>query len=212
MAFASQVSAQNCPDFFRFVDFGIVGHDGVMYRGGATFRAESLSGSPLLLREETKCLPVNDIASDGHGNPIPVVRSVTYNPSRTGMDLGSLQVTAIKDTQTFAEMNAAKHLKRLNKSNLIITRGENFLCATSSTPAEISCQLVSPYPNNIALVIYCDDLKCTMPALALTDTLAAVATWTSPHGTLKSPEVTARAISDKVMKIHDFLKPLSSIL
>jgi hypothetical protein len=32
--FAGQASAQNSPDFYRFVDFGIESNDGIMHRGG----------------------------------------------------------------------------------------------------------------------------------------------------------------------------------
>ena len=45
--FASQANAQSCPDYYRFVDFGLKGNDGVIYRGGPTFRAENLSGELL---------------------------------------------------------------------------------------------------------------------------------------------------------------------
>ena len=36
---AQQASAADCPPFYRFVDFGVEGPDGVLRRGGTIFRA-----------------------------------------------------------------------------------------------------------------------------------------------------------------------------
>ena len=209
---ASQASAQNCPDFFRFVDFGLEGRDGAISRGGPIFRAESLSGQPLLLRDRTECLGVREVSVDGRGNPIPVVTSIQYSPEKTNIDLTELRVAVVDDTETAAEKNARIHRAGLKQSDTEITRGANFFCASFKESLEMSCQLESPYPGNIALVVYCDALQCTMPVLAIDEQILVSAVWASGGSFLSDPATAGPDIFDKIQRIHDFLGPLSSAL
>ncbi|MEP5731668.1 MAG: hypothetical protein ABJL67_20090 [Sulfitobacter sp.] len=209
MLFAGVVNAQNCPDFFRFVDFGLEGHDGVIYRGGPIFRAESLNGSPLLLRDRTKCRAIRDIASDGHGNPIPVVTSINYDPVKTGIDLSELQLSLVEDAAGSAEQNALAHRAVLDRSETERVQGPNFICARHQKDDTISCQLVSPYPGNIALVIYCTAWVCEMPVLAVYEQIQIGAKWPSNITLVNDLNTAGMAISDKVQKIYTFLDPLS---
>lgn len=210
MLCATAASADDCPDFYRFVDFGIEGGDGVIYRGGPVLRAESFAGDPILLNAQTKCLPVRDISADGHGNPIPVVTAVNYDPAQTDIDLSDLRVMIAQDAEAMAEKNASAHRATLENADAMVTQGEDFLCARSKGSDDLSCQLVSPYPGNIALVVYCDASHCRMPALAITERLVVAAVWDSNADIVSAPETAGPLIIGKVQQIHDFLDPLSS--
>ena len=209
---ASQVPAQTCPDFYRFVDFGLKGSDGGVYRGGPTFRAEGFGGQALLLASQTACLDVQDVAKDGRGNPIPVVTRIAYDPEETGIDLTELYVGVAEDIEALAENNARLHRDWQSESDAELTRGPNFLCVRSGTLGEISCQLESPYPGKAALVVYCDARDCTMPVMAISDRLHAIARWDSAESLMNDPHTLGASILDKVQSIHDFLEPLSSDL
>jgi len=43
LSFITSSNAQTCPDYYRFVDFGLEDDSGVMYRGGTLLRAEGFS-------------------------------------------------------------------------------------------------------------------------------------------------------------------------
>lgn len=210
--FASQAKAQDCPDFYRFVDFGLKGSDGMIYRGGPLFRAEGFSGEPLLLTDRTVCLPVRETSKDGPGNPIPVVESIAYDPSKGALDLSVLTVSTLDNAAAQAEANAAVHVARLEQTDAIVMRGTHFLCASVIEPFALSCQLASPYPGNIALVIYCDDLRCTMPAMAASERLLVSAAWASDVSYKSTPENAGDEIHRIVLQIHDFLDQLTSTL
>ena len=126
--FASHALAEDCPRFYRFVDFGIEGDDGVIYRGGPAFRVEGFDGHLLVHATRTQCLGVRDVLADGHGNPIPVVASIDYDPVRTGADLIALRVAKADDLRTVAEENAAAHRANLEQVGAVETRGESSLC------------------------------------------------------------------------------------
>lgn len=207
----NSANAQNCPDFYRFVDFGIKANDGLFYRGGTVFRAEGFEGQALLLSRETKCRDVRDISKDGHGNPIPVVTSINYDPGKTGIDLNELRLSRVDDTKIAAEKNADLHQQSLEYPDIVSTRGPNFLCASEKQQA-LSCQLVSPYPGYIPLVVYCDFERCKMPVLAVSETLQVSASWDIGAKLSNSPEMLGTEISNKAQQIHDFLKPLSAAL
>lgn len=206
---AGQAKAEDCPDFYRFVDFGLIAQDGEVYRGGPTFRAESLEGSPLLVMDRTECRPIQDISTDGHGNPIPIVTQIHYKPERTGMDLTELSLRAVDRNAAEAEKNASAHRAGLAQSDTATMRGADFLCAHTSTDDTISCQIVSPYPGNIALVVYCDARQCNMPGMAIKERIMAGAVWPRLPATLENPEKTGSHISEKIRQIYDFLDPLS---
>ena len=141
-------SAFTCPDFFRFVDFGQTDHDGIVYRGGSFFRAEDFDGTALLHIERTECLDVTDIGKDGHGNPIPVVVSIHYNPDNLPADFAELNVRSLEDATAAAEESAERHRTRLQQPDIETTRGENYLCLTDNTKELFSCQVTSPFAEN----------------------------------------------------------------
>lgn len=198
--------AEDCPDFFRFADLGLVDSDGQVRRGGPIFRGESLEGTSLIDREATECRPVQDLTSDGHGNPIPVVTRLTYSVDRLDIDLSALHVSYAEDIRGLAREALRPHLARLDSMGEI--RGTSSICATSSD--QISCQVVSPYPGNIDLVVYCDMAVCRMPVLAASDHVAISATWAVDEAFLKETETAGPSISAKVQAIHAFFLPLTS--
>lgn len=205
-----QAQAQSCPDFFRFVDFGLEARDGTLHRGGTILRAESFEGEPLLLREKTLCRAVQEVSKDGPGNPIPVVSSIDYDPAKTGIPLIELRILSVKDATAQAEENAAAHRAALDRPDTEITRGSNFLCAAQPEPGTLSCQLLSPYPGNAPLVVYCDALRCEMPGLAINTRLLARAAWTNASAGAGSAEAAGTDILSTLEQIHGFLTPLSS--
>lgn len=210
VVFQAHASAEDCPDFFRFVDFGLKAQDGTINRGGPTYRAEGFDGEALLIRDLTVCRAALELAVDGRGNKIPVVTSVSYSPEKTGIDLAQLRLVAVEDAASETERNAADHRARLERPDTVTTQGSTHLCASIVSPPTTSCQLVSPFGGNLALVIYCDAGECRMPALAVRDQIIATATWLPSPAAMSNPEALAAEIADRVQQIHDFLAPLSS--
>ena len=204
-------SAGTCPDFFRFVDFGIEGDDGVVYRGGSLFRAEGFDGTMLLKLSHTKCLPVQETAKDGRGNPIPVVTSIHYIPELTAIDITELSVKVVNSANDLAEKNAERHRTSLKQADATVTRGENYLCANDVNKKSLSCQVVSPYPGNTALVVYCDAKQCTMPVLAVDNQIIVNAAWPRTPDSGGNGDLTGSEIIDITSQIHDFLSPLTSL-
>ena len=127
LSLAPEAQAESCPDFFRFADFGLTDQEGRVVRGGPIFRGQSFEGRTLFDRAQAVCRKVANIASDGHGNPIPVVAKISYDVSRTGLELSTLDVTYAKDTPQAALENARQH-----RQNLVGTspmKGPASLCA-----------------------------------------------------------------------------------
>lgn len=205
-------NAQSCPDYYRFVDFGLEDNKGTLYRGGTLLRTEGFSAEALLLENLTQCLDVKDVAKDGHGNPIPVVKSINYLPEIIGTELNELRVSRVKNTQELATKNAVNHQSNLKNNNNTSTKGENFVCVTQKTNSHLSCQLVSPYPGNITLVVYCDSQKCNMPVYAINKELMISASWMNSDALLNNPLRAGSEFIAKVQQIFDFLKPLSAEL
>lgn len=212
LGLATPSNAQSCPDYYRFVDFGLEDKNGVMYRGGTLLRAEGFAAEALLLENLTKCREVRDLAKDGHGNPIPVVESINYIPEIVGTELNELRLSRIKDTRAAANNNAETHLANVQNADNVTTKGDNFVCVKPKSANMISCQLVSPYAGNISLVVYCDVNRCNMPVLAINEELIINASWNSNDALLKNPQEAGSQSAAKVQQIHDFLKPLSATL
>ncbi len=207
---AGRASAEGCPAFFRFVDFGLEARDGSIHRGGALFRAEGFDGQALLLLEKTQCLAVAEVSKDGRLNPIPVVTDIHYDPPKAGLDVIALGVRSVTDMQALADVNATPHTASLAASGAKVTRGPDFLCVDHPGQGRASCQLASPYPGKIALVVHCDAEMCDMPLLAIDGQLAISAQWTT--SLTARPEELGREISQKIQAIHGFLTPLSSLV
>lgn len=202
--------ASTCPAFFRFVDFGQTGRDGVVYRGGSFFRAEGPDGTPLLSRERTECLPVTDLGKDGRGNPIPVVQSIHYKPEVLPAGIEALRVSAFTNAIVAAEESAVRHHTRLQQPGIKTIRGDNYLCLTDDTKALLSCQVVSPYADNAALVAYCEGGHCRMPLMVVDSRIAVSAVW-SRRDSDDSSDAGAADVVDRIGGIHTFLSPLISL-
>lgn len=207
---AGSASAAACPEFFRFVDFGQSGKDGIAYRGGSHFRGQSLEGETLLQLGRTECVDVAETGKDGRGNPIPVVSRIHYDPAHIPVALTALSVAAFDNTTSAAEEGAEPHRRRLERSDTDIERGSNYLCAAEPAEKSFSCQVVSPFLENTALIVYCAGSQCDMPMLVIDNQLAVSATWDWP-GAIGDNEHAAADIVDKIEKIHSFLNPLASV-
>lgn len=206
----SQARAGDCPGFYRFVDFGLEAADGTIHRGGPTYRAEGFDGQALLIRDLTLCRQVRDLSVDGRGNPVPVVESVNYDPEKTGIDLKELRLKTVSDIVAETERAAAEHRSRLEQDGSVVTTGATYLCAGLSGPDDLSCQLVSPFGGNLALVVYCTRVECRVPALAVKANIIAQAVWVPSEAAVKSPAALASEIAERLGQIHGFLNPLSA--
>ena len=208
--FAGPAIAQACPDFYRFVDFGLIGQDGEIYRGGLVFRAEGFEGQHLLALSQTKCLDVQYISEDGHGNPIPVVTSVNFVPEVTKADLTDLQISVVDDAEAAAERNSVAHRAAAEKFDQRIVRGADFLCVPAEDTSGLSCQVRPPLSGNAPLIVYCEATKCDMPVLALDKRVVVSSSWSIEQSGLEDTEAAGVDISEKVKQIFGFLEPLTS--
>jgi hypothetical protein len=202
-ALAGHASAQDCPNRYRFVDFGLQNRDGVMRRGGTIFRAFDGQGADLLIPERSICVKVADLATDGRALPIPVVSNIWIDLEKAPTGLTGLQLKAVEDVVAAAEANAELHLAKLNQPDITITRGQSFLCASEAGTPGLSCQLLSPYGGNAPLVVYCDAQSCTMPILGRDEQLIIGSSW---HRVAVDPKAVGVEIAERVQGIHDFLE------
>jgi hypothetical protein len=201
--FATHANATPCPTDYRFVDFGLEGRDGILRRGGTIFRAFTPDGTRLLIRDRSVCREVEEMSVDGRALPIPVVSRIAVDTDIAALEVADLQIMVLQDTITSAEANAAEHRTRLAQTGATITRSQDFLCVSGTETGALSCQVVSPYENNAALVIYCDAQECEMPILVRDDQLGISAKW-RPSKT--DPDALGHDISDRIQRIHDFLE------
>ena len=202
-SFIRQANAEACPPKYRFVDFGRESSDGVIRRGGTIFRAFDAGGTLLLVPEGTTCRAVEEMSKDGRLLPIPVVTGIAIDLEVAGPDVSDLRLTALADVAAAAERNAALHRDRLTQTGTITTRGTSFLCAAVPENDTVSCQLVSPYEGNAALVVYCDAQRCQMPVLVRDPQLSISAIW---RRGASDPEALGPEITEKIQRIHDFFE------
>ena len=131
---------------------------------------------------------------------------------RAALDLVELRVRSLEDSHAAAEESAATHRQRLDQSDDNIGRGDAFLCAGIKADQSFSCQVVSPYEGNAALVIYCTTMQCEMPVMAINQQLAVSATWDrEPDANDEAIEDAGVAVVNKVAEIHNFLEPITSL-
>ena len=204
---ATMAKAEECPDFYRFVDFGLVAGDGETYRGGPVFRAEDLDGQILLRGGLTTCQNITDVAKDGHGNPIPVVSGISFDTAKAGLDLTRLDVSLVGDVKGAALMPAQKHEIAMAGSDARVVRGADFLC--EGLDGSVSCQVSSLMVQDVSLIAFCDADTCTLPVIALNPRIAASAVWHHARSLNDAAEIGAE-ISAKVRAIHAFLTPITS--
>ena len=208
---AGGAAAQSCPDFYRFVDFGLKGQDGIIYRGGTLLRAENTNREALLLTERTTCLDVTILAKDGRGNPVPVVSSINYDPAKTGLDLDELQVASEQNVQIVAEGLAEKHRDYVARAGNKRFQGAQYLCVPVST-SEVSCQIVSPFEGTIPLIATCVVGECVLPAFGINAQLMVRASWSVAPSMMSDPMRVGEDVSKMVQQIYGFLAPLSASL
>lgn len=208
---AGSAAAQACPEFYRFVDFGLQGQDGIMYRGGTLLRAENTNREALLLRERTTCLDVAILAKDGFGNPVPVVSSINYDPAKIGLPLGELRVTGGLNVQAIAQELAEDHRTHVARAGSDRFQGAQFLCVPMAASG-VSCQIVSPFGGSIPLIATCDGGQCVLPAYGISTQLMVRASWSVAPSVIDDPNDVGQEVSKMVQQIHDFLAPLSASL
>lgn len=202
---AGQAAAQTCPDFFRFVDFGIVGYGGSVERGGTMFRMEK-DGTPTYQNGSGVCRDVASLLTDGRGQKIPVVDKVGYLPELVAPQLTQLSaMRALRPASRMAEENAFAHQSAQALPDAERVTGADHLCIRSADTRTqtISCEVVNPFDPAYPLVIYCDALTCTMPVLAIDDVIILTADWERSPGA--SLAAVGQANADIVAAIHAFI-------
>lgn len=207
---ASQSFAQSCPDFYRFVDFGLVDREGVMVRGGVILRAEDFDGSYLILAARSECTDVYDLAKDGRGNPVPVVSEVSFDPEQIGLFLTRLRVATAPDTAILAEQNRAAHASRLTQTNATVVQGPDYVCVQIKDETDTSCQFAAGFQADFPLVVYCDAALCSMPVMAITDRIFVQAEWPSVTAQITDLDGVAAQNLAQLTRIQNLLEPLFS--
>jgi hypothetical protein len=202
LLFTTQAHAGGCPDFFRFVDFGLQDQSGDIHRGGLLFRAFNSEGEHLLRSQGTDCRAVDFLAKDGRALEIPVVSRINVDPALAALDINTLHLTAVSSSFELAEANAASHRAGLTTTGAEITKGANFLCVGTKSSPDLSCQVASPYANDAALVVYCDAMQCEMPVLARDAEVSVSATWDRSSMDALQTGVNA---TNRIQQIYDFL-------
>ncbi|MCF2904745.1 hypothetical protein L0666_07080 [Octadecabacter sp. CECT 8868] len=207
---ASVVAAESCPDFYRFVDFGLQDNDGILYRGGPLLRAENFAEDRLLLEEQTECLSVWPTLTDGRGNPMPVVSTIAYDPAAVDAGITELKVRTVEGTTAAATQSATAYRRRLEEPDATVTRGDTFVCVETAQTQHFACQLVSPYDTDAPLIVYCHNHSCQLPVLAMDDRIFMSARWETDVDYINDPAAGAASMSEIVQDIYDFMSPLSS--
>ncbi|TFL19824.1 hypothetical protein [Jannaschia formosa] len=200
---AAPAQAEECPGFYRFVEFGLLDRDGMLRPGGTVLRGIDAEGAPILRTDATVCQAIQGVRRDGPGNPIPIVSEVAFDPALLPLDLGALRLSAHDDLAALTERIAAPHRAALAGAEPVT--GPDFLCV--SGPAVESCQLASPYGPDFPLVVYCDDAGCEMPALAYDDRIAVSARWDRQATT---PEELGPEIRSRIEALRAFLAAQSN--
>jgi hypothetical protein len=203
IALAQPASANDCPASYRFVDFGVEGEDGEIRRGGTIFRAFNADGTRILVLEQSICRTVTSVSIDGRALPIPVVSTVSINPSLADLDLTTLELRTANDAFLAANINAVSHRGNIGKPGAVLSRGQDYVCVGFVEVDDISCEFLSPYGNRAALVIYCNTQHCEMPALARDAQLVVSAVWRRDAA---EPDAVAQEIRAKVDRVRDFLE------
>lgn len=184
------------------MEFGLEDRAGITRPGGTLFRVVGIEGNHLLETDRSSCLAVDQIHSDGHAHPIPVVSEVTYRAQLVSAAFDEFRLSFSQDVSGETDANAAQHWERAARTDSIATRGERFLCANAAQDNMLSCQIRSPYGDAYALVIYCDAQTCEMPAMGFDDRIIVSARWR--RGT-DDPEALGPEIIENVQRLHDFL-------
>jgi hypothetical protein len=174
--------AEDCPPKYRFVEFGRVGPDGVIRKGGPIFRAVDFTNMSIIDRAATQCRAVSSLAVDGHAQPVPVVSRVVYDATALAAGLSSLQLEAVEDIAAQAEENAARHRAAFKLEHVKVSKGLDHLCASFHDTKTTSCQVVSPYGDNQTVIVFCEMGQCTLSFFEVGPGINAKATWPHKYG------------------------------
>ncbi|RED12825.1 hypothetical protein [Pontivivens insulae] len=200
-----RAQAEPCPDFYRFVDFGLPDAEGALHRGGPVVRAEGFAGETLLEAAATECVTVSPLSRDGHGNPMPVVSRIGFRVARLDSVFDSLSVFVAQDSLRFAQEAAMPHRAAVAGHDAAIFRGADILCVDQTNG--LSCQIASPFDAAGPVVAYCEASACHLPAMALNDRILVEARWPA---TDEGVEALAEMIRAQDQAIDAFLTPISS--
>jgi len=182
--------AEECPDFYRFVEFGLEDRDGMLRPGGTVLRGIDGAGAPILLTSATVCRAAEGLRIDGRGNRIPIVAEVAYDPALLTLEVDALLLSVAEDMLALTENAAAAHRAALASATPVT--GAAFLCVDGDVAQ--SCQVASPYGPDYALVVYCDAQTCEMPALGYDGRISVSARWGREAEALEDlgPEILSR--------------------
>ncbi len=201
---ASHASAESCPKKYRFVDFGDTDQNGTLRKGGTIFRAFDASNTHLLHRDSVICHAVPENGIDGRALKIPVVSRFAIDLDIAKLNLAEMQLAKSEDVIAAADQNAARHRATLAKAGTETVKSDSYLCAQTAASPRASCQVLSPYQTNAALVIYCNQAMCEMPVLVYDEQVIVSAKWL--RGAAELTQVGGE-ISRKIYDIVRFLAP-----
>lgn len=203
---AGNVRAQSCPEYFRFVDFGLMDADEKLHSGGATFKVKR-EGMPLFENGSVVCRDIAPVFTDGHNQPIPLVTSFKYEPTLVARNLTDLSITRatntlVNDVPTVAQ----RHRKARNKAGVDVMKGSDFLCVTgeAASPRTISCEVVNPFDTTTSFFVACTGKTCAMSGMAIDDAIMVSGGWSSSENA--SEKATGEVASEIAGKIHTFIK------
>jgi hypothetical protein len=208
---SGQAQAQNCPEYFRFVDFGVSRADGSIHPGGPTFKVKR-DGKPLFESGSVACRDIVPVFTDGHNQPIPLVTTFSYAPSLVASNMTSLSLTRTPNTSaTDALVVVQRHRTIRNEADAAIINGADFLCASGapSSAQTISCEVVNPFEATLSFIVSCDGATCAMSAMAIDDAVHISANWSNTAPV--SAKTTGEVASEMAAKIHAFIKDKSAL-
>ena len=169
---AGAAQAEGCPDFYRFVDFGLDAGAGIVTRGGPIFRVESFEGEALQ-DAATICRDVYPVAADGHGNPIPVVSRLSYDPEALDLPVDRLDLWQRADSAADAMAVERRHRRVVARG--AVRSDALSLCAVEG--AMTSCQVASPLGAEVPVIVICDAGRCAATSIAVHPRIALSAEW-----------------------------------
>jgi len=196
--------AAPCPDYFRFVDFGTPDAAGAITRGGPIFRIVQ-DGRSLLARDDTSCIDVGPLFTDGHAQPIPVVNTIGYLPDLVDPGLADVSVTRVTGAaQRMSQANAMVHQTAKTSGQADIAKGADFVCVSVAYAftKTVSCEAQNPFRPDLPVVVYCNGGSCRANVIAIDDDLIINADWTEQGATAGDAGATASAM---IASIHDFI-------
>lgn len=205
---AGQVAAFDCPDYYRFVDFGLEDSTGTLNAGGPRVRVEGFDGIGLLKWETATCLDLPFMRRDGFGNIIPVVEGITFDRGVLPVAVFALHLRRQPDIAARAEGSAAPHRTQVAAPQAKVTQGEAFLCVQWGNGRNVSCQFPALDRENLPLIVICGSEVCDLPVLHVGSGLEISATWPAPDDVVANPQSVAPQLYQRVRDIKAFIDTL----